>query len=135
MDFQVNEVFPRIHHITEFPELKFDHLLDILKEIYHTNGNLEKIVILTSSDNTANIIADFLNRYNVQVTTYSGSRKPKRKRRAVYGFNTGRFQILVVSQSGLDAETGEIFHFINFDMTLPYPLNQRSTRNKNRRQG
>lgn len=116
-------VIPRIHSLIEFPEFKMPHLLSILSDIYAKEGHLSRIVILTSHDRTARFLSGQLNRHRIRVSPMCASRKPKRKRRATDGFNGGRFQVLIVSQSGLDAETGEISHFINYDMELPYPLN------------
>jgi superfamily II DNA/RNA helicase len=131
-----NEVIPRIHHIVEFEELKLVHLLSVLDDIYAAEGQLQRVVILTSLDRTAKNLGAQLTHHNIRVTSVSGSRKPRRKRRATDGFNGGRFQVLIVSQSGLDAETGEIFHFINYDMVLPYPLNNAGgLRVRNRRHG
>lgn len=120
------EPAPQIHNIIEFKDLKLQHLFSILGDIYSREGHLSRIVVLTASDKTAKILSCTLNQHHVRVTPVCGKRKEKRKRRATNGFNGGRFQVLIVSQSGLDVETGEIYHFINFDMELPYPLNTRS---------
>lgn len=134
---QNNEIIPKIHHIIEFPELKFVHLLSILQEINRNDGLLSRVVILTTQDRTARALSANLTHHRIRVTSVSAKRKLRRKRRATDGFNGGKFQVLIVSQSGLDAETGEIFHFINYDMELPYPLNNNTgmLRVKNRRHG
>lgn len=130
-----NEIVPRIHNIIEFPELKLENLMSVLTDIYNMEGNLSRIVVLTASDRTAKSLSCELNKRRIRVAPVCASRKPKRKRRATDGFNGGRFQVLIVSTSGLDAETGEISHFINYDMDLPHPLNFSRNIVRNRRHG
>lgn len=118
-----NRVVPRIHQIMEFPGLKLLHLLSVLDAIKFREGYLGRIVILTSNDYLARQLGVQLREHSIVAAPVYKQRKERRKRAASARFNSGRYPVLIVSKTGLDTQTGDIHHFINYDMVLPYPVN------------
>lgn len=114
---------PRAHIVIDIPKLKLENLLGILGDIKETDGRIYRVVILTNSDSTARMLAYELNQHKIRGSAVYSSMKQSKQRRAADGFNDGKFEALIVSKSGLDVETGDINHFINYDMIIPITVN------------
>ncbi|CAG9811347.1 unnamed protein product [Chironomus riparius] len=126
---------PRIHIIIEFPELKLENLFAVLRRIKERDGKIFRTVILTAGDRTAKLLAYEIYKLGIRVTSVDGKRKQKRVLRASDGFNNGKFEVMIVSESGVEVETRDIKHFINYDMNLPSSLSLFKQTLKRRRFG
>ncbi|KAL7025247.1 hypothetical protein ACKWTF_013415 [Chironomus riparius] len=108
--------YPRFYTIIQFPALKLQDLFFIFQDIEEQDGDLSKIIILTSTDEVAKTLTYELNKRHISVSLVTGSRKERKNRRAADGYSEGKFDVLIVSSSRISVETGEVAHFINYDI-------------------
>ncbi len=80
-------------------------------------GEIENALVFTRTKHRANRLAEFLNDHGVDCERIHGNRSQAQRTRALNGFKSGRYRILVatdVAARGIDIEA--LSHVINFDV-------------------
>jgi ATP-dependent RNA helicase RhlE len=89
------------------------HLLLALLE----RGTIDNAIVFTRTKHRANRLADFLERRGVACERIHGNRSQAQRTRALDGFKSGRYRVLVatdVAARGIDVEA--LSHVVNFDV-------------------